>query len=101
MGGNRMKTKMAGKGIGNLIVVENEKPVGILTERIPSDRYIAILINLKEEKSKTFVPHFIFLIFKIIEQGKLSNVLYFTLLPVQDNVHRLQLQMLYYQAGVF
>jgi CBS domain-containing protein len=26
-------TKMAGKGIGNLIVVENEKPVGILTER--------------------------------------------------------------------
>ena len=26
-------TKMAGKGIGNLIIVENEKPVGILTER--------------------------------------------------------------------
>lgn len=26
-------TRMAGKGIGNLIVVENEKPVGILTER--------------------------------------------------------------------
>ncbi|MDP9287534.1 MAG: CBS domain-containing protein [Thermoproteota archaeon] len=26
-------TKMAGKGIGNLIVVENERPVGILTER--------------------------------------------------------------------
>ncbi len=26
-------TKMADKGIGNLIVIENEKPVGILTER--------------------------------------------------------------------
>jgi predicted transcriptional regulator len=26
-------TRMAGKGFGNLIVVENEKPVGILTKR--------------------------------------------------------------------